>query len=123
VVGDDVLELGEAPGVAVPVVDDALSLVQRAPHDLVARHRDVEDDLVVVEEAILPQHADARAFGMATLPSVAGSSPATILRKGRLARPVGADEAVAGARVELERRRPRRACGPRTTSRAGRRRS
>ena len=55
------LDVGEAPGVPVGVVDDALALLQRPPHLGLPHHGQVEDDLGVVEEPVLPQDAHARA--------------------------------------------------------------
>ena len=85
------------------MIDDARALLQRLPHLGFAHHRQVADDLAVVEEAILAQDADARVRrdGEAALRGrlVAGQDA----QERGLARSVGADEAVARAGVELQR--------------------
>ena len=71
---------------------------ERAPHQRVAHHREIEDDLRVVEEAILAQDADARArSAIVTCPPTrarrrrrsaeASSCPSRSRRRGRSATP------------------------------------
>ena len=88
--------------VAVAVVDDRAALLEGS-HTCGPHHGEVEDDLVVLEELVLPEDADAGAAGDGDgalgRRLVAGED----LEERGLARPVGADEPVARARVELER--------------------
>ncbi len=60
---ESLLEIGEACGVPVAVIDDPVSLHQGTPHRGVPHHGEIEDDLRVVEEAVLPQDPDSRASG------------------------------------------------------------
>ena len=57
--GDAILELGELFRIGRARRNERLLLGERSRDELVARHRDVDDALLVGEEAILPQHADA----------------------------------------------------------------
>jgi hypothetical protein len=87
----------------VAAVGDAPLLGERVPHHRVAAHREVEDDLAVVEEAILPQHADARPLDQRHRPLgrllVAGEDP----DERALARAVRAHQPVTAPGVELQR--------------------
>ena len=101
---DAVLELGEVAGIAGPVDRVALLLVERLPDDGVAHHRDVEDELLVVAGS---GPAGARPRGRA-LGEVHGAVGGRLVagehaEERRLPRAVRADQAVARARVELER--------------------
>ncbi len=95
------LELGRALRVAL--VREALVVTERSVHDLVALHREVDDRRVVVEEAILPQDAEARAFLHADRALRRRLEPAHDAQQRRLARSVRAHEAVAIARLEVQR--------------------
>ena len=103
---DAVLELDEARGVgrvARALGDERVLLGERARDDLVAGHRDVEDHVLVAHEAILPEHADARALGDDDRALGGGLVAGDDLEERRLAGAVGADEAVARPANELER--------------------
>ena len=101
---DRVLEVREPHRVPLAVVDDPRALLQGAPRRSVAGHRQVEDDLVDVEEAVLAEDADARARRERHAPVRRRLVPREDLQERGLPRAVRADEAVAGAGVELERR-------------------
>ncbi len=104
VVEDELLDVGVAVGVeiAIHVGEQALALFERVPDVLLAHHRHVDDRHVLVLEVVLlqdaqagaPRHVDDAVRG----DLVAGED----LEERRLAGAVGADEAVAGAGVELE---------------------
>ncbi len=97
------LDVGEPAGVAVGVVDDPRALLERLPHLGLPHHGEVEDDLVVVEEAVLPQDPDARVTPDGHRAVAGRLVPREDLEEGGLPRAVRADQAVAGARVELKR--------------------
>ena len=81
---------------------EPLLLRERVRHHRVTTHREVEDDRVVVEEAILPQHADPRALDQRERPFGGRLIPGQQAHERALARAVGADQPVAGAGVELQ---------------------
>src|SRR5262249_34449754 len=60
---DGVFELGEAPRVALAVVDDARTLLEGSPYAPVAHHCEVEDDLGVARGEVLSQDADTGPAG------------------------------------------------------------
>jgi hypothetical protein len=103
VTAQHVLDVREVRGVPLAVIDDARAFGERAPHVGVARHREVEDDRRVVEEAVLAEDADARARGDGHRAVGRRLVPRQDFQERRLARPVRAHEAVARARIELER--------------------
>jgi hypothetical protein len=102
--GDLILEVRHPGGFGVVAAfGDASLFGERVPDHRVAAHREVEDDRAVVEEAILPQHADARALDQRDRALgrllVAGEES----HERALARAVGPHEAVPAPRVELQR--------------------
>jgi len=56
---EQILDLDDAPRIPVPLGEPPL-LRERLPHQRVAGHGHVEDDGLVVEEPILPEHPDPR---------------------------------------------------------------
>ena len=105
VLDDDVLELGVA--VAVEVLlgpgEDALLLGHGLPERRVAHHHDVDDADVLVLEVVLPEDSDPRALRDRDLAVARALLAAEDLEQRRLAAAVRAHDAVALARIELER--------------------
>ena len=60
---DEILEITNPAGVGMTFLADAALFGQGLPHHGVAPHGQVQDDGVVVEEAILPEHAQSRVLG------------------------------------------------------------
>ena len=111
---------GAAFGV-VAAVGDAPLFGERVPDHRVAAHREVEDDRAVVEEAILPQHADARALDQRDRPLgrllVAGEQA----HERALARAVGPHQPVTAPGVELQRHAGKQRAGAIFLAESGRR--
>ena len=98
------LELGEAVGVeALPGLgQQGLLLGQDLPQLAVAHEGHVEDRVLLVEELVLAQHADAGPLGQADLAVAGLQLTGEDVEQRRLAGAVGADEAVALPGVEHE---------------------
>jgi hypothetical protein len=98
-----VLEVGQAPRITLPVIDDGAALREGLPGRAVAHHGELANDLLIVEEMVLPQHAHPGAAGQRD-GAVAGWLVARHdTNERRLARAVGAHQPVAAARVQLQR--------------------
>ena len=90
------------PLASAAVIHDAGLLAKRLPDDGVAHHREVEDDRAVVEEAILPEHAEPRLAGNRDAPTRRRLVFRDDLEERGLPGAVRADEAVTRSRVQLE---------------------
>jgi hypothetical protein len=102
---DQVLHLGVAVGVELPlgVGEEALLLHHRLPYVVVAHHGHFEDGHVLVAEVVLLQHTQLEALGHGDRAVARQLLAGEDAEKRRLARTVGPHEAVAVARVELDR--------------------
>jgi hypothetical protein len=101
---DGVLERREAGRIGRRrALGDPPLLAERLPHHGVPAHRELEDERIVLEEAILPEHAEAGPLGDEDSPLGGLLVPGEDAQEGGLAGAVRADEAIARARVELER--------------------
>ena len=98
-----ILQFGEAIGVEVVLgVGEELLLVDHdLPQLLVPHEGHVQDLLILVEELILAQNAKAQAPGQGDLTGACIQVACEDVEQRRLARAVGADEAVALTGVEL----------------------
>ena len=81
----------------------ALLLLHRPPQLAAPHHRHVEDQLLLVGEVVLAQHADAGALGDRDRAVRGDLVAGEDAQEGRLARAVGADHAVDLLRVEVQR--------------------
>ncbi len=104
VVEDQVFELGVAVAVEilVGVGQQLFFFLHGLPELLVAHHDDVENREGLVFEVVLLEHAQPQLLGHVEDPFAGHFLAGENLQEGRLARAVGADEAVTVARVELE---------------------
>ena len=102
---DQVLQLGVAVGVELllGVGEQALLLDHRLPDVVVAHHGDFEDGHVLVPEVVLLEDAQLEALGHRDSPLAGDVVPGEDLEEGGFARAVGPHEAIAVARVELNR--------------------
>ncbi len=102
---DDVLEFRVAVGfeVVLGAGEDPFLLGHRVPQRPVAHHHDIEDAVALVPEVVLAQDAQPRALRDRELPGAGGLLAGENPQQRGFATAIGADDAVALARVELER--------------------
>ena len=100
--GDHILQKGDASRVGMAVFADPSLLAQGFPHHRVAAHGQLENDGIVVEEAVLPKHAEACPLGQPEAAVRDLLVTGQEAQEGRLARAVGAHEPVARPRIELQ---------------------
>ncbi len=102
--GDEIFKIRHASGVHVATRSHHAPLLgERVPHHPIATHGQIQDDFAVVEEAILPEHADAGARGDGHRSRRGLLVSGQNLQEGRLARAIRAHEAVASTGAKLQR--------------------
>ncbi len=113
IVGSDaVLEIGDPDRIGMGFGRQPALLGQRPGDHLVPAHRQVQDDLGVVQEAVLAQHPHPRALGQQHLAGAGLLVTGQDAQERRLARAVGAHQPVTAAGVQLKRHPLEQGAGP-----------